>query len=241
MDQAAQEQDVGAGAQRHPDIGHRGSAREARIHMNDGRAAFARRHHPLKAHWMILGHGRSHDEDRVRIRQISLRSGCAAASKRCAQTGHGRAVSYPGLVADADHAQTSTEEFLDQVIFFVIERRPAEMGDGLGVHDGLAVLLLDECPLDGSPTAGLRPCPSLSRDPAAPTLWHTDGGTSRVINRPGWVCSSNVSAPLGQRWPREIGEPGSPSIETSSPSLWKTIWPQPTPQYGQIERVNFAS
>src|ERR1700722_11109092 len=54
-------------------------------------------------------------------------------------------------------------------------------------------------------------------------------------NRPGWVCSSNVSEPLGQRRPREIGDSGSPSIEISLPFLWKASRPQPTPQYGQID------
>ena len=89
----------------------------------------ARLHHPLEADGMVLGHRRAHDEDGVGVGQILLRGGGAAASERCAQTGHGGAVSYPGLVADANHAQTSAEKFLDQVIFFVIESGAAEMRD----------------------------------------------------------------------------------------------------------------
>ena len=57
MDESAEENDVAARAQRHPDIRHRRCAREARIHVNDLRSAFACRHHPLKSHWMIFRHG----------------------------------------------------------------------------------------------------------------------------------------------------------------------------------------
>src|ERR1051326_5865282 len=37
-----------------------------------------------------------------------------------------------------------------------------------------------------------------------------------------------------------MGDSGSPSIDTSFPSLWKTSCPHPTPQYGQIERLTSA-
>jgi hypothetical protein len=33
----------------------------------------------------------------------------AAATERCAQTGHSGAMSYPSLVADADHSQAGGE------------------------------------------------------------------------------------------------------------------------------------
>ena len=66
----------------------------------------ARFHHPLKSDRMIFGHGRSHDQNRVGVLQILLRRRGAAASEGGAQTGHRGAMSYPGLVADANHAQT---------------------------------------------------------------------------------------------------------------------------------------
>src|SRR5581483_3513274 len=96
--------------------------REARINVNDLGAALARLYHPLKTDRMIFRHRRSHDEDSVGVAQILLRSGRAAAPERSAQTGHCRAVSYTGLIADAHHAQPGTEQFLNQVIFFIVER-----------------------------------------------------------------------------------------------------------------------
>ena len=151
MNQSAQEENVGAGTQGYPDIGHRRGAGEARVDVNNGGAAFTRCHDPLEAHRMVFGHRRSHDKNRVSIFQVGQCGGGAAAAQRCAQTGHGGAVSYPGLVADANHAQASAEQFLDQVVFFVIQSRPAQVGDRLGVHYLLAILLLDEGPLTALP------------------------------------------------------------------------------------------
>src|SRR4051794_27158445 len=56
-------------------------------------------------------------------------------------------MSYTGLVADANHAQTSGEKFLDQVVLFVVERGAAKMRDGLVLHQRLAVLLFHEVAL----------------------------------------------------------------------------------------------
>src|SRR6185369_15863027 len=36
------------------------------------------------------------------------------------------------------------EEFFDQIVFFIVESCAAEMSDGLVLHQGLAVLLLDK-------------------------------------------------------------------------------------------------
>jgi hypothetical protein len=112
--------------------------------MDDGCAFFARFHHPLKSDGVIFRHRRSHNENCVGVAEVLLRGGSSAASERGAQTGHRGAVSYTGLVADANHAQTSCKKFLDEVILFVIQSRAAEMTDGLGLHHRMAVLLLDE-------------------------------------------------------------------------------------------------
>ena len=56
------------------------------------------------------------------------KGGGAAAAVRSAQTGHGRAVSYPGLVFEVDHPQGPHQLALD-VVPFVVHRRPAERGD----------------------------------------------------------------------------------------------------------------
>src|SRR5205807_10365274 len=97
--------------------------------MNDLRPALARLNHPLKSHGMVFRHRRSHDEDGVRVAEILLRSGRAAASEGSAQTGHGRAMSYTGLVADADHSQPAREELADQIILFDVQRGPAKVSD----------------------------------------------------------------------------------------------------------------
>jgi hypothetical protein len=48
-------------------------------------------------------------------------------------------VSYPGLIAQADHPQAGGEEFLDQIVLFDVERRAAEVGDA----GGMAVALVE--------------------------------------------------------------------------------------------------
>ena len=53
-------------------------------------------------------------------------------------------MSYPGLIGDADHPQAGGEKFFDEVVFFVVEGGAAEMRDGFGLHQGLAVFGLDE-------------------------------------------------------------------------------------------------
>ena len=88
-------------------------------------AALAGFHHPLEPHRVILGHVRSHDHDAVRVHEVLLVVGGAAAPERGPQTGDRRAVSYAGLVFDLDHAQAG-EELFDQVVLFVVERRAAQ-------------------------------------------------------------------------------------------------------------------
>src|SRR5438445_12630876 len=107
--------------------------------MKDLRPALARLHHPLEADRMVLRHRRSHDKDGVRVAEILLRSGRAAASEGSAQTGHGRAMSYTGLIADADHPQSDREELADQIIRFDVQRGPTKVSDCGCLHEGLAV------------------------------------------------------------------------------------------------------
>jgi hypothetical protein len=81
--------DVTASTQGQPDIGHRRSAIEAGVDVNNLRSALAGSNYPLKSHGMILSHGRSHDENSVSVAEILLGGSRAAAPKACAQTGHG--------------------------------------------------------------------------------------------------------------------------------------------------------
>ena len=108
--------------------------------MNDLAAALARFHHPLKSYGMLLGHRRADNKDGIRIRKGLLRSCRPAASNRGTQTGHRRTVSYSGLVADANHAQSSSKKFLQQVILFIVERRAAEVTDRRGLHQPVTLL-----------------------------------------------------------------------------------------------------
>ena len=71
----------------------------------------------------------------IRMASEFWRSCCAVVApprpKDGAQTGHSGAVSYTGLVADTNHAQTRGKELLDHVILFVVQSRAAEMSDGI--------------------------------------------------------------------------------------------------------------
>src|SRR4051794_21278732 len=89
----------------------------------------------------------------VGVREILLGRGGAAAAERGAQTGHRGAMSYPGLIADRDHAEAGGEQLLDQVVLFVVAGRAAEMGDGRELHRRLAVDLLDERAFARGPNA----------------------------------------------------------------------------------------
>src|SRR5207249_7150340 len=70
-----------------------------------------------------------------------------------AQTGHSRAVSYSGLVADADHSQAAGKELLNQVILFVVESGAAKVRDCGRLHQGLTISGLLECALAAFPEA----------------------------------------------------------------------------------------
>ncbi len=107
--------------------------------MNNLATALARFHHPLETDRVLLSHRRANNENGIRVRQRLLRRRCSATSYRGTQTGHRRTVSYSGLVADANHAQSPRKKFLQQIILFVVERRAAKMSDGLGLHQRLAI------------------------------------------------------------------------------------------------------
>src|ERR1051325_1083914 len=55
-------------------------------------------------------------------------------------------MSNPGLVGDADHPQPGREQFLDEVVLFVVERGAAEVGHAGGVHRGFVERALARLP-----------------------------------------------------------------------------------------------
>jgi hypothetical protein len=65
--------------------------------------------------------GLAHDQNGISVAKILLGGGGAAAPERGAQTGHGWAVSYTGLIAEAYHAQPGGKKLFDEVIFLVID------------------------------------------------------------------------------------------------------------------------
>ena len=62
-------------------------------------------------------------------------------------------MSYSCLIADANHAQACTKELLDQVVLFVVQRSAAKMGDGLGIHHGVPILVFDKGLISALPDA----------------------------------------------------------------------------------------
>src|SRR6266446_10310405 len=110
--------------------------------MNDGRAPFLRFHDPAKADRMRFGHGRAFDQNAIGHGGYLLRSRSSAPAEGGAQTGHRAAMSYPCLVGYADHPQAESEQFFDEIIFFVIERRAAEMTYRSRVIDRRVVLFV---------------------------------------------------------------------------------------------------
>ena len=114
------------GAERHVQVGERARAGEARVDVDDLRAALLGLHHPLEADRVALGHVRALDHDAVGVLQVLLEGGGAAAPERGPQTGDRGGVSYAGLVLDLDRAQRR-EQLLDQVVLLVVERRAAEV------------------------------------------------------------------------------------------------------------------
>ena len=145
INQATEEQNVGARAQRNPGVRDGGCAAEARVHVDQVRAVmFLGLDHPLESDGMISGHVRSHNKDDVRVHQVTRCRSCSAPAVGGTQTGHRRAMSYSGLIADAHHAEASGEHLFNQVIFFVVERSTTQMSDGFVLHQALAVLRFSE-------------------------------------------------------------------------------------------------
>ena len=223
------------GAQRHVHVGDRARAREARIDVDDRRAARLRLHHPLEPDRMALGHVRAHDHDAVAVLQILLEGRGAAATERCPQTGHGGGVSYARLVLDLHRAERGVE-LLHEVVLLVVEGRASEAREAerAAQRPALVVVLLPRAP-PRRRSPGRRSSPSRRRAAAPPTRVPCGRRYLIVCSRPGPVTRLFVAAPFGHSRPREIGLAGSPSIWVISPSRTNTRWPHPTAQYGQIE------
>ena len=132
VDQSPEERDVAPGSDRQMDVGERGCSGETRIDVDHGGAALSRLQHKSEPDRVILRHVGAHDHDAVALSEVLQEGRGASASQSGAQTGHRGGVSYPRLVLHRDNAQTGREEFLDQVVLFIVEGGPAEVTDREG-------------------------------------------------------------------------------------------------------------
>src|SRR5215467_2228504 len=99
-------------------------------------------------HWKPTGWFSAIDDPMIRMASALLRSCWAVVApprpKDVPRPGTGRAVSNPCLIAQAHHPKARSEEFLDQVIFFDIQRCSTQMRNRFRLHQGLAVAGLFE-------------------------------------------------------------------------------------------------
>src|SRR5437016_7120062 len=119
--------------------------------MNDGRTALFCFHDPAETYRVGFGHRRALDQNAIGVSEILLRGRSSAPAEGGAQTGHRAAMSYPCLVGYAHHPQAKSEQFSNEIIFFVIEGGAAEMADRGCVIDRIAVLFVYEGALTGFP------------------------------------------------------------------------------------------
>src|SRR6202051_3657925 len=89
MNKPPEKQDVRSGSQRRPDIRHRRSPAEPRVHVDYLCSSLSRFHHPLETNWVIFCHVRPHDQNGVRIQEVAWWGSGSASSKGLAQTRNG--------------------------------------------------------------------------------------------------------------------------------------------------------
>ena len=110
VDQTAHEGDVGAGANRCVIVGHRGGTGEAWVDHDQSRLVvrfgFG---HPFKATRVGFGGITAHDQDQIRVGDISPVIGHRATAIRWGKTCHRRAMSDTCLVIEPQHAQTAND------------------------------------------------------------------------------------------------------------------------------------
>lgn len=102
--------------------------REARVDVDDLGAALLGLHYPLETDRVIFRHVRAFYQDTIRVLQILLERGGATPTEAGSQTGNRGGVSNPSLIFYLDDAQGS-EQLLDEIVLFVIERGPAQVRD----------------------------------------------------------------------------------------------------------------
>src|SRR5207245_2215969 len=136
VDQAAQERDVGAGADLHEHVRHRRGPRESRIdHNHLGVATPFGFDSPFEATGVVFGRIAAHDQHHVGVLDVDPAIGHRAASKCGPQTGDRWTVSNPGLVFDEAQPQAA-HCLYDEIIELVGVSAAACPGDIFAAVDG---------------------------------------------------------------------------------------------------------
>src|SRR5580704_10374433 len=118
---AAQERDIRARADRRIDISDRAGAGETRIDVNKLCTVFDFcGHWPFERDRVILSHVRTHDDNAIGILHAARIHSRRATAESCPQTGDTGAMSDTGLILNRDDAEP-THEFLVYVIPFDVE------------------------------------------------------------------------------------------------------------------------
>ena len=181
INQATEEQNVGARAQRNPGVRDGGcAAKHGLAWIRCAPSRCLRLGHPLEPDGMISGHVRSHNKDDVRVHQVTRSRSCSAPAVGHFQTGHRRAMSYSPLNCRCEHhAEASGEHLFNQVIFFVVERSTTQMSDGfvLGIRLWPSCVSAKFLFRAFPPAVGDR-APSYFRGPGLPTARTSAGGLS---------------------------------------------------------------
>src|SRR5215472_14566949 len=135
----AEEGDISASAQRHINVGHRGSTGESRINHHQPRLVLRLGFdHPLEADRMSFGRIAAHHQNDIGILDVDPVVSHRAATKGGGQTGHRWSVSEAGLIVEADDAERAYH-FVGRVTSLVGGCGGGQKGDRFKAVDGLSL------------------------------------------------------------------------------------------------------
>ncbi len=141
--QAAEERDVGAGANLDEAIGDGCRPVEAGIHAHELRVTVPPRFHDEpESHRVVFGRVAPHRQNDIRVADVRPAVGHRSSSERGGQTGHRGAVSYAGLLLDRHHAEAGAKCFHEQVVHLVGVGAAADHAQPRERVDGVAGCVL---------------------------------------------------------------------------------------------------
>ena len=120
VNEAAEERDVGAGADLDEPIRDGRRPVEARIHAHELRVTVPPRFHDEpESHRVVLGRVAAHRQNDIRVADVRPAVGHRSSSERGGQTGHRGAVSYACLLLDRHHAEAGAKCLHEQIVHLV--------------------------------------------------------------------------------------------------------------------------